>query len=50
MRNRILLGVVALSFALGCNKDKPAEQKLAPTASALEAAMPQAPRGFVFSQ
>ncbi len=49
MRNRIVLvGVVALCSALACNKEKPAEQKLAPTASALEAAMPQAPGAAAF--
>jgi len=49
MRNRILLvGVVAWCGALGCSKDKPAEGKLAPTASALEAAMPQAPGAVAF--
>jgi hypothetical protein len=39
----------ALGSALGCNKEKPAEGKLAPTASALEAAMPQAPGAAPFS-
>jgi hypothetical protein len=48
MRKRIVVGVVALSCALACNKDKPAEGKLAPTASALEAAMPQAPGAVAF--
>jgi len=40
---------VALCAALGCSKEKPAEGKLAPTASALEAAMPQAPGAVAFS-
>src|SRR5687768_10024558 len=48
MRNRIVLGVVALCCALACNKEKPEQQKLAPTASALEAAMPQAPGAAAF--
>src|SRR5215207_2291444 len=49
MRKRILvMGVVALCSALACSKDKPAEEKLAPTASALEAAMPQAPGAAPF--
>ncbi|HKY34358.1 MAG TPA: hypothetical protein VJN18_00350 [Polyangiaceae bacterium] len=47
MRNRILPGVVVLSCALAC-KDKPEQQKLAPAASALEAAMPQAPGAAAF--
>src|SRR5688500_17760850 len=43
MRNRILLmGAVALCSALACSKDKAAEEQLAPTAPALEAAMPRA--------
>ncbi len=40
--------VIALGSAVGCSKDKPAEQKLAPTASALEAAMPKAPSALPF--
>ena len=48
MRNRILLGVLTLVLGVGCNKEKPVEQKLAPTASALEAAMPQAPGAAAF--
>lgn len=48
-RNRMMLvGVSALALALGCSKDKAPEQKLAPTASALEAAMPQAPSARAF--
>ncbi len=39
---------VALCPALGCSKEKPAEGKLAPTASALAAAMPQAPGAAPF--
>ena len=42
-RNRMMLvGAAVLCSALACSKEKPAEQKLAPTASALEAAMPKA--------
>src|SRR5262249_38264051 len=49
-RNRMMLVCAALlSTALGCNKDKAAEQKLAPTASALEAAMPKAPTAQPFA-
>ena len=49
-RNRkMLVCAVALCTAVGCNKDKSAEQKLAPTASALEAAMPKAPSATAFS-
>jgi hypothetical protein len=44
----LVMGVVALCSALGCNKTEPAEQKLAPTASALEAAKPQAPGALAF--
>jgi hypothetical protein len=44
MRNRMMLmGAVALCAGLACNKEKPAEEKLAPVASALEVAMPKAP-------
>jgi len=43
------LSAIALCATLGCSKEKPAEQKLAPTASALEAAMPQAPSAVPFS-
>jgi hypothetical protein len=42
------VGAIALFAALGCNKEKPADSKLAPTASALEAAMPQAPSAVPF--
>jgi len=38
----MLVCASALGATLGCSKEKPAEQKLAPTASALEAAMPKA--------
>ena len=49
MRNRILLmGALVLSLGAACNKEKTSEQKLAPTASALEAAMPQAPGAAAF--
>jgi hypothetical protein len=49
-RNRKMLVCAAvLCTTLGCNKDKSAEQKLAPTASALEAAMPKAPSATAFS-
>jgi len=49
-RNRMMLVcVTVLCTALGCNKDKAAEQKLAPTASALEAAMPKAPTATAFA-
>jgi hypothetical protein len=49
-RNRTMLVCAALVWAtVGCNKEKPAEQKLAPTASALEAAMPQAPSALPFA-
>lgn len=48
-RNRMMLVcAVALCAALGCSKEKAPEQKLAPTASALEAAMPQAPSATAF--
>ena len=49
-RNRMMLVGAALFCALlGCSKEKPVEQKLAPTASALEAAMPAAPSAVAFS-
>jgi len=49
-RNRMMLVcATVLCTALGCNKDKAAEQKLAPTASALEAAMPKAPTATAFA-
>ena len=48
-RNRMtLVCAAALCVALGCSKEKAPEQKLAPTASALEAAMPQAPSAAAF--
>lgn len=48
-RNRMMLVcAVALWGTLGCNKEKPAEQKLAPTAAALEAAMPKAESAQAF--
>lgn len=45
----MLVCATVLCTALGCNKDKAAEQKLAPTASALEAAMPKAPSALAFA-
>jgi hypothetical protein len=49
-RNRMMLvGAAVLCLALGCNKDKSGEQKLAPTSSALEAAMPKAPSASAFA-
>ena len=45
----MLVCASALSATLGCSKDKSAEQKLAPTASALEAAMPKAPSALAFA-
>jgi len=45
----MLVGAMVLCTALGCNKDKASEQKLAPTASALEAAMPKAPSASAFA-
>jgi len=48
-RIRIMLGAAALWSTVACSKDKPAEQKLAPTASALEAAMPRAPSAVAFA-
>ncbi len=49
-RNRMMLvGAAVLCSALACNKEKPAEQKLAPTSSALEAAMPKAPSATAFT-
>jgi hypothetical protein len=48
-RNRMVLVCAAvLCSTLACNKEKPAEQKLAPTASALEAAMPKAASATAF--
>lgn len=48
-RNRMMLVcAVALCTTLGCSKDKAPEQQLAPTASALEAAMPKAPGALPF--
>ncbi len=50
MRNRMMLVcAAALCSTLACNKDKAAEQRLAPTASALEAAMPRAPTATAFA-
>jgi len=50
LRNRmILMGAVLVAAAIGCNKDKVAdEQKLAPVASALSADMPKAPGAAAF--
>ena len=49
-RNRMMLVcAAALWTTLACNKDKSGEQKLAPTASALEAAMPRAPSASAFT-
>lgn len=49
MRNYgMLVGAVVLCATLGCNKEKPSEQKLAPVASALEAAMPKAEGALPF--
>jgi hypothetical protein len=49
-RNRMMLVcAAALCATLACSKDKQAEQKLAPTASALEAAMPRAPSATAFA-
>ncbi len=45
----MLVCATVLSAAAGCSKDKAAEQKLAPTASALEAAMPKAPTASAFA-
>jgi hypothetical protein len=48
-QNRTMLVCAAALCALvGCSKEKPAEQKLAPTASALEAAMPVVPTAQAF--
>ena len=48
-RNRMTwVCAAALCAAIGCSKEKPPEQKLAPTASALEAAMPKAPSAAAF--
>jgi hypothetical protein len=44
----MLVGALALFVLAGCNKDKPAEEKLAPVASALEAAMPKAASAAAF--
>ena len=49
-RNRMMLVcAAALCATLACNKEKAPEQKLAPTASALEAAMPRAPSAVPFA-
>lgn len=49
-RIRIIWPVaLCLSTLLGCSKEKPSEQKLAPTASALEAAMPKAATAAAFA-
>ena len=49
MRKTIMLvGAALLLGALACNKDKPAEDKLAPVASALEAAKPAAESALPF--
>jgi hypothetical protein len=46
----MLMAVVLFGSALGCNKDKPSdEQKLAPTAAALEAPMPKAASAVAFA-
>jgi hypothetical protein len=48
-RNRMMLACAAVLWStLACSKDKAAEEKLAPTASALEAAMPKAPSAVAF--
>jgi len=44
-----LVGALALGLAVACSKEKPAEQNLAPTASALEAAAPQAASAAPFA-
>jgi hypothetical protein len=44
----MLVGAALLCSTLACSKEKAAEQKLAPTASALEAAMPKAPSALAF--
>ena len=49
-RNRMMLALATvLCCAVGCNKDKAPEQKLAPVASALEAAMPKAASASAFA-
>jgi hypothetical protein len=49
-RNRLMLVCAAVwCSTLGCSKDKAPEQKLAPTASALESAMPIAPSATGFT-
>ena len=49
-RNRMMLVcVAALGAMLACNKEKPAEQKLAPTAAALESATPKAESAWAFA-
>jgi len=45
----MLMGAAALWSTLACSKEKPTEQTLAPTASALVAAMPRAPSALAFS-
>lgn len=48
--NRMMCaGLLALGCGLGCSKEKPAEQKLAPTAAALEAAQPKAEGATAFA-
>jgi hypothetical protein len=44
----MLVGAAVLGATLGCNKEKAPEQKLAPTAAALEAAMPKAASAVAF--
>jgi hypothetical protein len=43
-----LIAAALMCCAVACNKAKPAEEKLAPTASALEAAKPAAPSSAAF--
>ena len=45
----MLVCATVLCTIAGCNKDKAPEQKLAPTSSALEAAMPRAPSASAFA-
>lgn len=40
---------IALGSAFGCSKERPAEEKLAPAAPALEAEMPKAPSALPFN-
>ena len=47
-KRMMLVGAAALCATLGCSKDKAPEQKLAPAASALEAAMPKAASATAF--